>query len=64
MDVGQFTVQYSICRNDEDEMIINYRDDKFFNCLRRATALYNLGLVAILLANTRKPLKFYRFESA
>ena len=29
----------------------------------RAKALYNLGIVAILLANTRKLLKFYRFES-
>ena len=34
------------------------------NCLRRAAALYNLGIVAILLANTRKSLKFYRFELA
>ena len=37
---------------------------KFLNRLRRATALYDLGIVAILLANTRKSLKFYRFESA
>ena len=37
---------------------------KFLNCLRKATVLYNLGTVAILLANTRKSLKFYRFELA
>ena len=37
---------------------------KILNCLRRATALYNLRIVAILLTNTRKLLKFYRFESA
>ena len=35
---------------------------KFLSCLHRSTALHNLGIVAILLANTRKPLKFYRFE--
>ena len=28
------------------------------------TAFFNLLIVAILLANTRKSLKFYRFESA
>ena len=37
---------------------------KFLNYLCRATALYNLGIVVILLANTRKSLKFYCFESA
>ena len=31
----------------------------FLNCLRRATALYNLGILAILLAST-KSLKFFR----
>ena len=37
---------------------------KILNCWRRATALYNIGIVAILLANTSKSLNFYRFESA
>ena len=35
----------------------------FLSCFSRATALYNLGIVAILLANLRKSLKFYCFES-
>ena len=38
--------------------------NNFLDCLRRAPALYNLGVVAILLASTRKSLKFYHFESA
>ena len=29
----------------------------------RLLTLYNLGIFAVLLANTRKSLKFYRFES-
>ena len=37
---------------------------KFLNCLRRATELHNLEIVAILLANIKKSLRFYRFESA
>ena len=32
--------------------------------MRKATALYSLGIVAILLANTIKSLKFYHFKSA
>ena len=37
--------------------------EKKYNCLRGAATLYNLGIFAVLLANTRKSLKFYRFES-
>ena len=36
----------------------------FLICWSRATAFYNLGIVAIFFANTKKSLKFCRFESA
>ena len=37
---------------------------KILNCLRKTKALYNLGIVASLLANTRKSIKSYGLESA
>ena len=36
----------------------------FLNCWHRTTALFSLGIVAILLAHTRNSRKFYRFDSA
>ena len=36
----------------------------FLNCFRKATALYNLIIVEVLFANTRKSQNFYHFDSA
>ena len=47
----------------EKKQALNKRQKKNFNRLHTATGLYDFEIAAILLANTKKSLKFYRFES-